>query len=141
MVAAIIVDGEKILITQRLPGGRLGHQWEFPGGKLHWGESPELGLQREILEELNLEIEVGSPVHVIHYALNQETAFAVIFYWCRITGGTLQLIGCQDARWISVDGFQEVDFLHANLPVVKILQQRVRTLEALSPSFPNHQCQ
>ncbi|MBX7220955.1 MAG: (deoxy)nucleoside triphosphate pyrophosphohydrolase [Blastocatellia bacterium] len=135
VVAAIITNGEGIFITQRLPGGRLGDQWEFPGGKLEWGESPEAGLQREIREETGLEIEVGDLFHAIHYAVDLERAFAVLFYWCRITNGTLQLLGCQDARWVTVTEFDTVSFLQANLPVVDRLQARVRTLGSLSPVF------
>lgn len=140
VVAAIIVDQERILITQRLPSGRLANQWEFPGGKVNWGEPPEDALRREIQEELGLDIEVGAPVHLIHYALNANQAFAVIFYWSRIAGGTLELIGCQDARWITVNEFPKVDFLQANLPVVEILQARVATLGSLSPTFSFTSC-
>lgn len=140
VVAAIIVDQERLLITQRLPSGRFASQWEFPGGKVNWGEPPEVALRREIQEELGLEIEVGAPVHLIHYALDSHQAFAVAFYWSRIAGGTLELIGCQDAQWIAVNEFPKVDFLQANLPVVEILQARVVALGSLSPTFSFISC-
>ncbi|HNH83910.1 MAG TPA: (deoxy)nucleoside triphosphate pyrophosphohydrolase [Acidobacteriota bacterium] len=140
VVAAIIVDQERILITQRLPSGRLANQWEFPGGKVNWGEPPEDALRREIQEELGLDVEVGAPVHLIHYALNTNQAFAVVFYWSRIAGGTLELIGCQAARWITVNEFPKVDFLQANLPVVEILKARVAALGSLSPTFSFISC-
>lgn len=54
VVAAVVRDGEKLLLTQRPPGGALGLQWEFPGGKLEPGESPEAALVREVHEELGV---------------------------------------------------------------------------------------
>lgn len=135
VVAAIIVEDDKILVTQRLPDAKFGNQWEFPGGKLEWGESPEAGLRRELHEELGIEAEIGDPVHVINYALNDASAFAVIFYWTRITGGTLTLKGVQAADWITVHRLTEIDFLPTNLPVVERLLARVRSLGMLAPSF------
>ena len=52
VVAAVVWDGPRLLMTQRPPGGPLGLQWEFPGGKLEEGESPEAALVRELREEL-----------------------------------------------------------------------------------------
>lgn len=137
VVAGVIVEDERILIAQRLPGGRIGNRWEFPGGKLEWGESPEAGLRREIREELNLEVRVGAVLDAIHYALDESTAFAVLFYWCRVVGGALELKGCQDTRWITVEELSTSDFLESNLPVVHMLEDRVRALGTLSPVFPN----
>ncbi len=58
VVAAVVRDGDRILLTQRPPGGPLGLQWEFPGGKIEPGESPEHALAREVREELGVEATV-----------------------------------------------------------------------------------
>jgi 8-oxo-dGTP diphosphatase len=135
VVAAVITDGERFFITQRPPTGPFANQWEFPGGKLEWGEAPEVGLQRELAEEIGLVVEVGAPLHIIHYALDERSAFAVAFYWCRMPDQSPTLIGCQDARWISSDEFDDMNFLKANRPVVRLLQSRVRLLGGAHPVF------
>jgi 8-oxo-dGTP diphosphatase len=124
VVAAVTFDEDRILVTQRLSKGRFADLWEFPGGKLEWGESPEAGLAREIREELGVAIEIGDPLHVIHYALDDTQAFAVIFYSCRLTGGDIACLGIQDYRWIRADEFDTIEFLPTNLPVVELLQKR-----------------
>lgn len=70
MVAGVVHDGTRLLMTQRPPGGALGLQWEFPGGKLEPGESPEAALVREIREELGVGCAPGETmaVHTHDYA-------------------------------------------------------------------------
>lgn len=70
VVAAVVRDGAKLLLTQRPPGGPLGLQWEFPGGKLEEGESPEAALVREVREELGVDAEAHETlaVHAHDYA-------------------------------------------------------------------------
>ncbi len=135
VAAAVCVDGPRVLLTQRRPTGRFANQWEFPGGKLLWGESPEQGLRRELDEELGVAIEVGWPLHVIHYALEARHAFAVMFYWARIAGGTLALRGVQAARWVHPAEMAEMAILAPNAPVVARLRQLAARPEGLRPQF------
>lgn len=70
VVAAVVFDGPRLLMTQRPPGGPLGLQWEFPGGKLEPGEAPEAALVREVREELGVESQAHDTlaVHEFDYA-------------------------------------------------------------------------
>ncbi|OYT71446.1 MAG: 8-oxo-dGTP diphosphatase MutT [Chloracidobacterium sp. CP2_5A] len=135
VAAAVCVEGPRILLTQRMPTGRFANQWEFPGGKLLWNEPPEQGLRRELDEELGVEIDVGQPLHVIHYALDARRAFAVLFYWARIAGGTLTLRGVQAARWVRPAEMADLAILAPNAPVVARLRRLAARPDGLSPQF------
>lgn len=135
VAAAVCVDGPRILLTRRPATGRFPNQWEFPGGKLHWGEAPEAGLRRELREELNVEIAVGRPLHVIHYALDERLAFAVVFYWARIVGGALTLREVQDARWARPDEAADLPILPPNRPVAALLCRLAARPDGLRPEF------
>ena len=127
VVAAMIArDDGRILIAERPEGKFMAGWWEFPGGKLEFGEPPEEGLAREVREELGIEIEVGDPFHVVNVARTPETAVLVVFYWCRWTGGEIQLLDAGDVAWVTVDDFAAVRFLESNQSVVEKLRLRNR---------------
>jgi len=124
VVAAMIADGEgRVLIAERPEGKFMAGWWEFPGGKLEFGESPEEGLAREVREELGMEIEVGDPFHVVNVARTPDSAVLVMFYWCRWTGGEIQLLDAGDVAWVTVDEFENVRFLESNRAVVEKLRR------------------
>jgi 8-oxo-dGTP diphosphatase len=124
VVAAMIADGEgRVLIAERPEGKFMSGWWEFPGGKLEFGESPEEGLAREVLEELGMEIEVGDPFHVVNVARTPDSAVLVMFYWCRWTGGEIQLLDAGDVAWVTVEDFENVRFLESNRAVVEKLRR------------------
>jgi 8-oxo-dGTP diphosphatase len=127
VVAAMIArDDGRILIAERPEGKFMAGWWEFPGGKLEYGELPEAGLAREVREELGIEIEVGDPFHVVNVARTPESAVLVVFYWCRWTGGEIQLLDAGDVAWVTVDDFARVRFLESNQSVVEKLRNRER---------------
>lgn len=126
VVAAMIVDETgRLLIAERPEGKFMAGWWEFPGGKLEFGERPEDGLAREVREELGIEVEVGDPFHVVNVARTPDSAVCVIFYWCRWTAGEIELIDAGDVAWVTVDDFERVRFLESNQTVVEKLR-RVR---------------
>ena len=125
VVAAMIVDDEgRILIAERPEGKFMAGWWEFPGGKLEFGERPEDGLAREVREELGIEIEVGDPFHVVNVARTPESAVCVIFYWCRWTGGEIELLDAGDVAWVTAGDFDRIRFLESNRTVVEKLRQQ-----------------
>jgi len=127
VVAAMIArDDGRILIAERPEGKFMAGWWEFPGGKLEFAEPPEAGLAREVKEELGIEIEVGDPFHVVNVARTPESAVLVVFYWCRWTGGEIQLLDAGDVAWVTVDEFAGVRFLESNQSVVAKLRSRER---------------
>jgi mutator protein MutT len=123
VVAAMIAgDDGRILIAERPEGKFMAGWWEFPGGKLEFGERPEDGLAREVREELGIEVEVGDPFHVVNVARTPGTAVLVVFYWCRWTGGEIRLLDAGDVAWVTVDDFDRVKFLESNRSVVEKLK-------------------
>jgi mutator protein MutT len=98
VVAAVIEDGGAFLLTRRRPGTHLAGMWEFPGGKLQPLETHAIGLQREIREELDTDIDVGELVSYTVHAYADRT-IAIYFYRCMLTGRPRPVLG-QQMRWV-----------------------------------------
>ncbi len=126
VVVAAMIEGEdgRILIAERPVGKFMAGWWEFPGGKVEFGESPEDALVREVREELGIEIAVGDPFHAVNVARTETTAVFVVFYWCRWTAGELQLLDAGDVAWVTAEELDDVRFLESNRPVVAKLLSR-----------------
>jgi 8-oxo-dGTP diphosphatase len=126
VTAAVIERGSEILIAQRLKGSHMGLKWEFPGGKIEPGESPEECLMREIKEELDLDIRVGDRLMVVDH---QYEKMRVILhcYRCCYLGGDAKKKDCQDFRWVACGDLENFDFAEADRPVVRYLTLKNRT--------------
>ena len=121
VVAAIIKKEGRIFATQRGYGEFKGG-WEFPGGKIELGEKHEDALIREIREELNTKITVGELVETIQY--QYPTFFLTMYcYWCEVLEGNLELLEHQDARWLTKEELDQVEWLPADVALVKKLKQ------------------
>lgn len=116
VVAAIIEKDGKIFATQRGYGEFKGG-WEFPGGKIEEGETPEQALIREIKEELDTEIEVGELIDVVEY---DYPTFHLLMncYWCKIVSGDLVLKEHDAARWLNRDELFDVEWLPADIELI-----------------------
>lgn len=121
VVAAIITDGERILATQRGYGAFKG-MWEFPGGKIEAGEMPEQALQREIKEELQLEIAIQRFVSTVHYEY-PDFILNMDCYLCNIVGGKMSLIEHQAAAWLTPEQLTTVEWLPADVELVEQLRR------------------
>lgn len=119
VVAAIIKDGNKIFATQR-GYGEFKDGWEFPGGKVEKGETPEAALKREIEEELETEIEVGDYLTTVEYDY-PNFHLSMRCYWATIIEGKPVLLEHEAARWLTYEELDSVDWLPADLEVVKHL--------------------
>lgn len=117
VVAAIIVEGEKIFATQRGYGEFKGG-WEFPGGKIEAGESPEEALIREIREELEVEIKVGKLVQTIEYDY-PTFHLSMNCFWAEIVSGNIVLKEHKDAKWLSKDELKTVEWLPADVSLIE----------------------
>jgi len=120
VTAAIIEEDGLILVTQRPEGSRHAGKWEFPGGKMEPGESPRQALERELQEELNLEVSTEDIVETLYHRYPWG-AVLILAYRCRIRGGTLRHLQVADHRWVPADQLQEYDFLEADRPLVEKL--------------------
>ncbi|MBQ2123048.1 MAG: (deoxy)nucleoside triphosphate pyrophosphohydrolase [Bacteroidaceae bacterium] len=124
VVAAIITEGERILATQRGYGAFKG-MWEFPGGKIEADEMPEQALQREIKEELQLEIAIQRFVSKVHYEY-PDFILNMDCYLCNIVGGKMSLIEHQAAVWLTPEQLTTVEWLPADVELVEQLRQTMR---------------
>ena len=119
VVAAVIKDGDKIFATERGYGDFKGG-WEFPGGKIEAGETPQEALKREIKEELDVDIEVYDLIDTVEYDY-PEFHLSMDCFWCEIIKGELVLKEHQAARWLTKENINDVEWLPADLDVVNKL--------------------
>ena len=119
VVAAIIVRDGRIFATQR-GYGDWKDWWEFPGGKVEPGESPEDALKREIREELATEIEVDELLATVEYDY-PKFHLTMHCYLCTIISGDLKLLEHEDARWLALDELDCVKWLPADKDVIEKL--------------------
>ena len=123
VAAAVIRSGDQIFATQRGYGPFAGG-WEFPGGKLEAGETSEQALVREIREELNTEIEVGSRILTVEYDY-PDFHLSMDCFWCRVVQGKLELLEAEDARWLSAQEVYSVNWLPADLGLVGKIKEEL----------------
>lgn len=125
-MAAIIRRGDKIFATQR-GYGEWKDWWEFPGGKMEEGESPEEALVREIREELSTEISVEELLCTVEYDY-PKFHLTMHCYWCSLVTEALHLNEHEAARWLTSDELDSVDWLPADLLVVEAIKKQTERL-------------
>ncbi|MBN2531612.1 MAG: (deoxy)nucleoside triphosphate pyrophosphohydrolase [Spirochaetales bacterium] len=122
VTAAVIVQNGKYLVAKRQAGGSLGKKWEFPGGKVEPGETPEQGLEREIKEEFAIKVKakkfIGS-----HQFKNEDKEYELMAYFTDILSGTITLSVHDEIRWITIDEFDNFDFAESDRAIIKILKK------------------
>ena len=121
VAAAIIRDGDRIFATQR-GYGPYKDGWEFPGGKIEPGETPEQALKREIREELDAEIEVGESAGRVEYDY-PEFHLSMDCFFCTLLSGNLTLKEHEAARWLSREELDSVPWLPADLSLIAGLRE------------------
>jgi 8-oxo-dGTP diphosphatase len=121
VVAAVVEDHGRFLVTRRQAGVHLPGLWEFPGGKLHDGETHAGALQREIREELDAGVHVGELVLATTHAYPEKTV-ALYFYRCRLTGMPRPVLD-QEMRWVSREEMGGLEFPAADAELIRILTQ------------------
>jgi len=127
VVAAVICDSlqtkARILATARGYGEFKG-MWEFPGGKIEPGETPQQALAREIKEELATTIKVGELIDTIEYDY-PEFHLSMDCFWCEVIEGNLVLLEAQEARWLTKNELDSVQWLPADLWLVERIRREI----------------
>ena len=123
VVAAIIRDGNRVFATQR-GYGDYKDGWEFPGGKIETGETPQKALVREIKEELDTEVVVGDLLTIIEYDY-PTFHLSMQCFWCQSVEGTLVLKEHEAARWLDLESIDSVDWLPADQTIIPLLKEKM----------------
>lgn len=124
VVAAVIRDGSRIFATQR-GYGEYKDGWEFPGGKIEEGETPQEALAREINEELDTEIEVGEYIDTIEYDY-PNFHLSMDCFWCKILDGDLVLKEHEAAKWLDKNTIDDVDWLPADITIIDRIKKEMQ---------------
>lgn len=123
VVAAVIKNENKIFATARGYGEFKG-QWEFPGGKIEAGETPQEALVREIKEELETTIQVGDLIDTIEYDY-PTFHLSMDCYWCDVVEGELKLLEAESARWLSKEELYDVKWLPADILLIEKIMKKL----------------
>jgi 8-oxo-dGTP diphosphatase len=123
VVAGIIKDGDKIFATQR-GYGEFKDGWEFPGGKMEPGETPQEALARELKEELAVDVNVGEFLCTVDYDYPTFHLTMHCFY-CSVIGGELTLLEHEASKWLKMTELHSVNWLPADVEVVAALERNL----------------
>jgi len=121
VVAGVIVRDGLILIGQRPPGKSHALEWEFPGGKIEAGESPQQALARELSEELGISASIGPPVTRIRHNYRHGGAVDLQFFTVREFTGEIENHIYQQVRWVKLEDLTTYDFLAADRGLIRDL--------------------
>jgi 8-oxo-dGTP diphosphatase len=121
VIAAIIERDGRILIAKRKQGKMHPGKWEFPGGTLEEGETPEQCLKRELLEELALITDVGNLMCTSEYCYTPDWTIRLLVYQTTIISGSFDLNAHDEIRWVKPADLSTYDFPEADRPIVELL--------------------
>ena len=125
VVCGVIEDAEgRYLACLRPAGKHLGGRWEFPGGKVDPGETPDSALVRELREELAVDVEVGPALTPVNWNYGERLIRLLPFY-CHITGGELRAVEHEALRWCLPQHFDDLRWADADIPILKEIVTRL----------------
>jgi 8-oxo-dGTP diphosphatase len=124
VTAAIIEKDDKFLITQRKKDSHNSLRWEFPGGKVEFGEDPKICLEREIDEELKINISAGDIIDYSSFVYDGKKHILLLGLKCKFISGEIIKEEIADYAWVSPDEMSEYDITEADIPFVKKLQKQ-----------------
>lgn len=127
-VAAVIKSlndkGQTIILSTQRGYGEFKDSWEFPGGKIKNGETPQEALKREIMEELDTQIKVGTLIDTIEYDYS-DFHLSMDCFWCEIVRGNLVLKEHENAKWLTKEQLQDVEWLPADIKLIESIRDNM----------------
>ena len=127
IIKAVNETGETIIFATQRGYGDFKGGWEFPGGKIESGETPQEALKREIIEELDTEVSVGELMDTVEYDYPQFH-LSMDCFWCQIVRGNLVLKEHEAARWLTKDELNNVEWLPADITLI----EKIRNLLSMT---------
>jgi 8-oxo-dGTP diphosphatase len=121
MAGAVFDQEGRVLIAQRPPGKHMAGGWEFPGGKLALGETPFDGLQRELREEIGIEVVTATPLIAYRHDYVERAVFLDLWHVTEFSGTPRSVEG-QPLRFVEVHELDRVGLLEADRPMIPALQ-------------------
>lgn len=127
MCAGVIVEGARVLLSQRKSGTHLAGAWEFPGGKVEPGEDPRDALARELREELGIDVDVSDPLEITLHRYETKSVLLLFFAAKRRVGSAEpSAIDVAAVRWASVEELRDEEFPPADVAVLAKVRARLR---------------
>ncbi len=120
VTAGVVIQDGHVLVARRKAGSHLAGLWEFPGGKLEPGESPEECLARELREELGVSVRVGRVLETVYHRYPEKNVL-LLFYACELTDGEPQALDVADVAWVRRAELSDLDWVPADVAFVERL--------------------
>ena len=124
VIKALNENGEPIIFATQRGYGDFKDGWEFPGGKIEEGETPQEALKREIMEELDTEISVGELINTVEYDY-PTFHLSMDCFWCEVVKGDLVLKEHEAAKWVTKEQLNSVEWLPADIKLVENISTKL----------------
>ena len=139
VVAAVIQrkqNGSKQIFATQRGYGEFKGGWEFPGGKIDPGETPQQALKREIREELASEIAVGELIDTVEFDY-PTFHLSMDCFWCQLIRGDLELLEAAEARWLTKETLKSVEWLPADLGLIDKIEKTLAISNSSTSGIPS----
>ncbi len=121
VTAGVLIRNGRVLVARRKAGSHLAGFWEFPGGKLEPGESPEECLARELREELGVSVRVGRILEAIYHRYPEKSVL-LLFYACELTDGEPRALDVAEVAWVRKAELLDLDWVPADVAFIEKLK-------------------
>lgn len=137
VAAGVVVENQRVLLSQRSAGTHLAGAWEFPGGKVEPGENPRDAVKRELREELDIDVHVGEILDVAFHEYGEKAITLLFFEAHRTqTSGEPRAVEVAAVKWAEATELKEAEFPPADLAILRKLRLQLARAALRTPSAP-----